>query len=866
MIRKIFEIVNDVLGNQAGKTRSSTTPLLLSSLAEDPDDWQRNALTLKAYEIGRVILSSQPQEQKEIALDLIDWLTRQEIALQAKRRSQNYIQWDYKISRARNALTELLRKKLPVSEKELLQFLNWSMIYDSNYWRAIPQIIKQVEDFRKNSELSPLLIKSLIRYIEMISSSQYQDASTRQQLIRLKELAGQGSRNPIVSGEAWSDAATDQLSGLDEHERVAWIELLNVCVAAKGSAPTAKWRKAADAALENVGWDNFKTAVLSWFPLVDKPRTSRIWTWSEWAPDPNLLINDNNADILKGLIWVSTKHADADVLRSLTALAISAYRKVPQVGPRCVRVGNACVWALGEMNDAVGHLAVLKVRIKFGTAQKQIETALEKAANRAGVPKEEIEEMSVPDYGLQKVGYLTENIGEYSAEIAIKGTDDVIVRWFNADGKQLKSTPASVKKDFGEDIKELNQTLKDIRQMLPAQRNRIDCLYLEQKRWNFDIWRERYLDHPLVGTITQRLIWKFTDSKGIFSSGIWLDGMIVSSTGNELDLSKSGITVELWHPLDEATQDVLRWREFLEQNVVRQPFKQAHREIYLLTDAERNTRVYSNRYAAHILKQHQFNALCAARQWKNRLRLLVDDEYPPASRSLFKWNLRAEFWIEGIGDDYGTDTNDSGTFLYLTTDQVRLYSIDARENAAHAGGGGYGTNVRGAGNATEPLELESIPPLVFSEIMRDVDLFVGVASVGNDANWLDTGPDGARRDYWYDYSFGDLSVSAKTRKQILETIIPRLKIAQRCTFDDKFLVVEGDVRTYKIHLGSGNILMKPNDQYLCIVAKQGTADTNKVFLPFEGDQRVAVILSKAFLLADDKKIDDATILRQIRTT
>jgi hypothetical protein len=28
-------------------------------------------------------------------------------------------------------------------------------------------------------------------------------------------------------------------------------------------------------------------------------------------------------------------------------------------------------------------------------------------------------------------------------------------------------------------------------------------------------------------------------------------------------------------------------------------------------------------------------------------------------------------------------------------------------------------------------------------------------------------------------------------------------------------VVKGELRTYRIHLGSGNILMEPNDQYLC---------------------------------------------------
>ena len=68
---------------------------------------------------------------------------------------------------------------------------------------------------------------------------------------------------------------------------------------------------------------------------------------------------------------------------------------------------------------------------------------------------------------------------------------------------------------------------------------------------------------------------------------------------------------------------------------------------------------------------------------------MVDDEYPPASLDLPHWELRAEYWIEGAGDDYGTDTNETGTYLYLTTDQVRFYRLNAQENSAHATGGGY---------------------------------------------------------------------------------------------------------------------------------------------------------------------------------
>ena len=63
--------------------------------------------------------------------------------------------------------------------------------------------------------------------------------------------------------------------------------------------------------------------------------------------------------------------------------------------------------------------------------------------------------------------------------------------------------------------------------------------------------------------------------------------------------------------------------------------------------------------------------------------------------------------------------------------------------------------------------------------------------------------------------------------------------------------------------------MEPNDQYLCIVPARGgampagAAGDGRVFLPFEGDTTLSVILSKAFLLAEDKSITDPTITGQI---
>ena len=806
----------------------------------------------------RKILEANQEEQRGFVLAAADWLDLRH----GKQSAAFHETWV-----VRETMQTVLRRRLPFDHDDVCGLLDWSIRQPYSPVRATPQMIKALQDYLKDREITPDLRKRVAKLIEGLEEG-HSTEETRRWAAKLRDLGNfSKSTLPLVPGEAWSDAALGDIEAMEDEVRTSWAALLQHCTKARGAKPAQKWSKDAEAVLQEIGRPAFERAVVRWFPLVERPRTRPVERVSQWQPDPNLLLQDDNADILKALAWLCAGSRDAEVARALGALSLSAYRKVAQMGPRCVRVGNACVWALGSMPDAtgVGQLAMLRARVKFGTAQKGVDKALDDAAGQAGMTLQEIEEISVPTYGLQEVGVRREQLGEFGVELVVTGTSTTELRWMKPDGKRQKSVPKAVREHSAEELKEIKASATDLRKMLPAQRDRIENLYLEQMSWTYPAWCERYLDHPLVGTLARRLIWKFTNEERT-AAGVFYEGRIVGRDGHVLNWLDDSTGVELWHPMQEDPDEVLAWRDWLAELEIRQPFKQAHREIYLLTDAERTTRTYSNRFAAHVIKQHQFNALCAARGWKNKLRLMVDDEYPPASRDLPPWGLRAEFWVEGLGDIYGADTTEAGTYLYLATDQVRFYNIDARENYAHAGGGRYAAAWRGEGALTEPLALEEVPPLVFSEMMRDVDLFVGVASVGNDPNWADGGPEGRYRDYWTSYSFGALSQTAKTRRQVLERLIPRLKIADRCRLEGRFLIVQGDIRTYKIHLGSANILMEPNDQYLCIVptSAPNTGNLgNRLFLPFEGDRNLAIILSKAFLLAEDKDIKDPTILHQI---
>jgi hypothetical protein len=669
---------------------------------------------------------------------------------------------------------------------------------------------------------------------------------------RLAELMAQ-LPDPVVNpGEAWSDRALAELPGLDDD----WRRLLAHAATANAARPSAKWDRTGHALIASLGADEVRERLLPWLRLVGRPRTHLLCNRGHGS-DPNAVFDPYNADALRGLAWLlSLLPAHPETARTLGALAETCLRKVSGLGPVNPKVANAAVNALARIDGeaALAELARLATRVTFKGTLKLLNTALDARAKAMGLSREEIEELAVPAYGLTEVGRVEHRLGEVTALLEVRGPKAVL-SWRNASGKTVKSVPATVRRDHADELKELKAAAKDVDKMLSAQSERLDRQFLARRSWPYAAWRERYLDHPLVGTLARRLLWTVAGTTAGYA-----DGELRTLADTPVT---AGTRVELWHPAGHEPAEIVAWRDWLERHGVTQPFKQAHREVYLLTDAERTTGTYSNRFAAHVLRQHQFHSLAAIRGWHNKLRLAVDDEAPPAYRELPQWGLRAEYWIAGDTGEHYEDITESGSFLRLRTDQVRFYPIDAPHNSAHCCGGEYRMWLRDGSAPVEPLPLTDVPPLVLSEVLRDVDLFVGVASVGNDPTWQDGGPGGRFREYWTSYGFGALGASAETRRGLLERLIPRLAIADRCTIEGRFLQVKGERHTYKIHLGSGNILMTPNDQYLCIVPKSNPAAPQAGYLPYEGDRTLAVILSKAMMLADDMRITDPTILSQL---
>ncbi|MFC4008481.1 DUF4132 domain-containing protein [Nonomuraea purpurea] len=529
-----------------------------------------------------------------------------------------------------------------------------------------------------------------------------------------------------------------------------------------------------------------------------------------------IYLHERTAELLRGMIWTCERIDEPWVTGLLGDVALATGTGIGGSGPnsRSERVANAALGVLARRGgmEVVAQLARVQAKVRRKSILTKIKQILDAIAVQTGLSPEQLVERTVPTFGLDHDGTRTE-----------QGLTLTVTGAITYNGR--KTIPKSVDREL---VAEFKATAKELKKAVPAERFRVERALATGRVWLWEEVCEFSLDHPVTGAFARSLIWETI--QGPAGLPVHVDGAweLTDPAGRRIRPSSE---VRLWHPLSHTPEEVRAWRDHLLAIGLRQPFKQAFREVYLLTPAEEETHDHSRRFSGHLLRYGQAKALLTERGW--------------TGMSLGHWDAAG-----------GSDCCDAARELPGGLTAAWDFHLDEHSYERD----GYGTTasicVSGdlrfrAGISSVPLA--EVPPLVLSEALRDADLAVGVTSTGLD-------PEG-HGDYWQSCSFGDLTESARVRHDALSRLLPRLAIADRCVLADRFLRVRGDLRTYKIHLGSGNILMEPNDAYLCIVPR-GSGD--QVFLPFEEDGgMLSIILSKAFLLAADAAITDPSITRQI---
>jgi hypothetical protein len=298
-----------------------------------------------------------------------------------------------------------------------------------------------------------------------------------------------------------------------------------------------------------------------------------------------------------------------------------------------------------------------------------------------------------------------------TAVLALSDQGKVTLVWEHG-GTRTARPPDDVDRTL---VAQLKRDAAELRKLVACERERLEDLLVEEREWPLDTWRQRYADHPVTGSLANRLLWTIIDDGRTVVALPAPDGRFTLSNGNAIDPGDRA-RIRVWHPVNADPEEVRAWRAHILARELVQPFKQAFREVYLLTRAEEQTRVYSNRFAAHVLRYQQTYALMKERRWGTNYLGGWDGGYDgEAKRDFPAHGLRAVFLHQPAGDE------DGHTVQYCTTDQVQFQRVHGRNR--------------------ETVPLTEVPPVVFSEAMRDVDLFIGVASIATDPTWADRGTD-----------------------------------------------------------------------------------------------------------------------------
>jgi len=490
------------------------------------------------------------------------------------------------------------------------------------------------------------------------------------------------------------------LKGLPDNEQLHWVALIEHANTAVGkSKPSQRWLKNGEVVMDNINKEIFSKACERWLNS-HKPAPKN--------PDASL-------EVLQGLIWLCTTNPLESLIIATGNFAETCYRKVPGVGPRSQKLGNACLYALKNLalqghNYAVEQLVRIRVRTIYPNVIKAVNSSLKEISENRHVSQRDLEESCLPTFAFDDEGKLRIEVDNLQAELTISGTDCLLV-WTDPTGVEVKKLLKNVKKSHGETIAEIEALQKYLKTSLSVQAKNLEQSYQTKREWPFDIWVKRYWHHPLRRPMIERMIWIARDQKSLQSFMV-KGASAFDNEGNSLQKCCPETVISLWHPLRDKADEVLKWQNILVNKWMAQPFKQVSRETFTLVDRERETLSYSNRFAAHVLHHTQFAVLCRKFGWKYKEHSLMDAETSAAVKLLPDFGLTVEFVLMPIAN------KKASVPPYAKTDRLLFRADDS--------------NCR---------NLVDLPSVLFSEIMREVNMIIHITSIADDLNWVDDSRD-----------------------------------------------------------------------------------------------------------------------------
>lgn len=365
------------------------------------------------------------------------------------------------------------------------------------------------------------------------------------------------------------------------------------------------------------------------------------------------------------------------------------------------------------------------------------------------------------------------------------------------DGKTLKSVPAKLKKN--ETVVALTDMVKTLTEQYRRTRLMLERAMEDSTTFTFGEL-SALSAHPVVYPMLKNLVLISGDTVGFLA-----DNGLVNGNGTIQTLDDNA-EIKIAHPFDLYSKGCWRdYQKYLFENKIAQPFRQVFRELYVKT-AEEMDMFHSLRYAGNQIQPAKTVGALKSRRW-------VADIEDGLQKVYYKENIVAQ--IYALADWFSPADIEAPTLEWVCF-----------------------TNRK----TGEEIKIADIPDIIFSEVMRDVDLAVSVAHAGG------VDPETSHS-------------TMEMRAAILSFVLSMFRIAN-VNVEGHHAIVGGKLAEYSIHLGSG--VVHQLGGAMIPVLPVHSQHRGKIFLPFvDDDPKTAEIISKVLLFAEDDKIKDPMILSNI---
>lgn len=380
------------------------------------------------------------------------------------------------------------------------------------------------------------------------------------------------------------------------------------------------------------------------------------------------------------------------------------------------------------------------------------------------------------------------------------GKSEILCR---KDGKMLKSVPSRLGKEaYVLEVKEAHKKLKE-------QYTRTKKLMEESMESGAEFTAAEIaglMGNPVVRAILLPLVFVSEDAAGLLVWEKEENKISIKSWDGRITFLEADRKARIAHPLDLYKAKVWhQYQKLLFDQKICQPFKQVFRELYVKLPEETGLKA-SRMFAGNQIQPQKTVGCLKGRRW-------IADYEEGLQKIYYKENIIAR--IYALADWFSPSDVEAPTLEWVEFINRKTF---------------------------EPLTILQVPDLIYSEVMRDVDLAVSVAHAGG------VDPETSHS-------------TIEMRRAIIAFNLPLFKISN-VILKDSHALIQGTRGNYSVHLGSG-VIHQEGGAMLNILPVH-SQKRGKLFLPFvDEDPKTAEIMSKIVLLAEDKKIKDPFILDQL---